>query len=743
MAVCGYLDRWSYLSGDEVRLHLDTQGQPYSFDLISLDSPGDRIPDLGRGPLPGSRPSSPVGSMIYVPSAGPELLTRVSMRLWIWPTLLARDEPQVLLNWRDHITNDGVTIALDDSGRPYCDVAFGGVEWRVSSASAVWEKTWFHISTGFDTIAGQHSLGVHELGGRVLDRSAITQDITGETPTLRIDGPITIGAAGILDQTGKYSIKHCYDGKIEQPSVYREWPDSPSGIAGHPVDVSPEAVIGCWDFAQVQATTRVPDSGPGNRDGWTVNLPALRMKGHAWSWRQSPGEQALHRNAIHFHHDDVGDRNWDASTVVTLPQDLEPGAYAMQIESGPASAELPLFVRSRRDRPEIAVLMPTFTYLAYGNLRPDMSNPDAVAIEEAHTEVGLHDFDESNPFDSFLAGRPDLGASVYNRHVDASGICYATRHRPIVTFASEYEWWGTRGPRHFSTDIILLRWLRSEGRRFDVITDEDVDTYGLDLLSSYRVVITGSHPEYVSTNWMLAVEDWLEAGGRLMYLGGNGLYWVTATHPDMPGVIELRRGFAGSRDWTSEVGEEWLSLEEGVGGLWRHRGIAPQCLVGVGFTAMGWGTSAGYKRCPDSFEEDVAFVLEGIGADEIIGEFDSGLGGALMGAAGDEIDRLDYALGTPLQTKLLATSSGRHGQFQRAIEDLMQSNNFFGSDRDPEVRADMTLLQRANGGCVFSVGSMNWIPFLATQDGNSNVAKVTRNVLNNFLSRSREGGGGG
>ena len=71
----------------------------------------------------------------------------------------------------------------------------------------------------------------------------------------------------------------------------------------------------------------------------------------------------------------------------------------------------------------------------------------------------------------------------------------------------------------------------------------------------------------------------------------------------------------------------------------------------------------------------------------------------------------------------------------------MQTNNHFGSAHDPDVRADMVLIERPNGGCVFSVGSMNWIPFLATQNGNSNVATVTRNVLENFLSRSREGGG--
>ena len=739
MAVCGYLDQWSYLPGDEVRMHLDTEGHPFSFDLISLDSPTESVPSIGQGEIPGSQPSSPVGSMVFIPSAGPERLTQVSLRLWVWPTLPQRGDEQTLVSWRDPNTNEGVTLALDGYGRLCFNLSWARRQWKVVSQVALAERIWYRIFAGFDMGAGRQAIAVEEPGRWSCEQKAVTHQVPDDKP-LVIDGPITIAAAGVQEATGSYSIDLCYDGKIENPAIYRSWVEGSPDAGGHHTMVPSEAVIGCWDFARMQATTRVPDCGRGARHGRTVNLPALRMKGHAWNWRQSLKEQAENRNAIHFHHDDVGDKNWDVSAVAVLPENLAPGAYAMQIESKGASAELPFFVHSRTHRPDIAVLMPTFTYLAYGNLRPD-PNPDSVAIEEAHADVGMHSFDPSNPFDSFLAERPDLGAAVYNLHADASGICYATRNRPLVTFASEYHWWGTKGPRHFSTDIILLRWLRSEGHRFDVITDEDVDTYGVDLLSSYSVVITGSHPEYVSPNWMAAVEDWLECGGRLMYLGGNGLFWVTATHPDMPGVIELRRGFAGSRDWTSEVGEEWLSFEDRVGGLWRHHGTAPQRLVGVGFTAMGWGTSAGYRRCPDSFDNDVAFVFEGIGKDEIIGEFDSGLGGALMGAAGDEIDRMDYALGTPIQAKLLATSSGRHGQFQRAIEDLMQTNNFFGSPRDPDVRADMVLIERPKDGCVFSVGSMNWIPFLATQDGNSNVAKVTRNVLNNFLSRSREGGG--
>ena len=426
------------------------------------------------------------------------------------------------------------------------------------------------------------------------------------------------------------------------------------------------------------------------------------------------------------------------SAIVPLPGEVEPGAYAIRLDDGDMTRELPFFVRhgdkSQGAVPQIAVLMPTFTYLAYGNQRPELSDPDGSAIQRAHLEAGMRDFDGSDSVDAFLAERPDLGASIYNRHADGSGICYATRRRPIVTFSLEYQWWGTGGPRHFSADVLLLRWLRSEGFEFDVVTDEELGAEGADTLSRYRVVLTGSHPEYVTANWLTALEDWLESGGRLMYLGGNGMYWVTATHKDVPGTIEVRRGWARSRDWESEPGEEWLSFEEGVGGLWRHRGAAPQRLVGVGFTAMGWGSSAGYARCKDSFDDDVDFIFDGIDQEEVIGEFDSGLGPALTGAAGDEIDRAEIALGSPLDMKLLATSAGRHGRFQRAIEDVWQMNSYLGSEHDPDVRADMILVSRPNGGRVFSVGSMNWIPFLAANVIDNNVARFTSNVVRNFLT---------
>ncbi len=84
-----------------------------------------------------------------------------------------------------------------------------------------------------------------------------------------------------------------------------------------------------------------------------------------------------------------------------------------------------------------------------------------------------------------------------------------------------------------------------------------------------------------------ALEGHVRGGGRLMYLGGNGHYWVTAVDPRRPHLIEIRRGNSGGRTWESAPGEAYLSSTGEPGGLWRHRGRPPNRLLGVGFSAQG------------------------------------------------------------------------------------------------------------------------------------------------------------
>ena len=82
------------------------------------------------------------------------------------------------------------------------------------------------------------------------------------------------------------------------------------------------------------------------------------------------------------------------------------------------------------------------------------------------------------------------------------------------------------------------------------------------------------------------------------------------------GVIEMRRAEDGIRSWMAEGGEYYHSFTGELGGMWRRMGRAPQSVAGTGMTAQGFDVSTYFERTPDSFNERVRFMFEGIGATE-------------------------------------------------------------------------------------------------------------------------------
>ena len=151
-----------------------------------------------------------------------------------------------------------------------------------------------------------------------------------------------------------------------------------------------------------------------------------------------------------------------------------------------------------------------------------------------------------------------------------------------------------------------------------------------------------------------------------MYLGGNGFYWKVAVSDAWPDAVEIRRGEGGIRAWASEPGEYYNAFDGEYGGLWRRNGRAPQVLAGVGFTSQGDHYGAPYRRTPESYSNEWAWVFEGI-TEKIIGDF--GLSGG--GAAGFELDRADTMLGTPLNAVTLASSEGHDDSFVLVPEDIL------------------------------------------------------------------------
>ena len=157
---------------------------------------------------------------------------------------------------------------------------------------------------------------------------------------------------------------------------------------------------------------------------------------------------------------------------------------------------------------------------------------------------------------------------------------------------------------------------------------------------------------------------------------------------------------------------------------------SPQKLVGVGFAAQGFDRSSYYAQMPDSRDHRVSFIFEGVGDEEPIGDF--GLIG--NGAAGQEIDRYDRALGTPSNTMLLASSENHTDNMQRVVEEIYFNYQGTGGTQDPGVRGDICYFTTSGGGAVFSTGSIAWCASLSHRNYNNNVSRITANVLRRFAS---------
>jgi N,N-dimethylformamidase len=547
-------------------------------------------------------------------------------------------------------------------------------------------------------------------------RAAVT---VPAAPALDSRTPLLVAALGGAPVGGHYN------GKIERPALY----DAALGdaaVAAAPDGASAPHLVAAWDFSREISGTRAVDVGPSGLHGTLVNLPARAMIGSTWTgeetcWRHAPAQYG----AIHFHDDDLYDCGWATDFTYTVPADLRSGVYAVRLRAGDAEDMIPFFVRPPRGRATapIAVLMPTFTYTVYANIARDVTD-DAYRARVRAWNARPWTTDEHQ----------DYGLSTYNYHHDGSGIAYSSRLRPILNLRSGFlAYVDPRGSgvRHLPADLYLLDWLEQLGHRYDVVTDEDLHAEGLELLAPYRVVLTPTHPEYQSRNTWDALAAYLERGGRLMYLGGNGFYWRVAAHPDAPGALEVRRAEGGIRAWAAEPGEYFMSFDGQYGGLWRRNGRPPQRLCGVGFTSQGPFEGSYYRRLPASRDPRVAWIFEGV-PDETLGDF--GLSGG--GAAGFELDRADFRLGTPPHAVVLA-SSEKHDltRFVLVPEDwLTHVHTWPGDPPERLIRADMVYFETPRGGAVFSVGSITFCGSLSHDGYRNDISRVVDNVLRRFAA---------
>jgi len=238
----------------------------------------------------------------------------------------------------------------------------------------------------------------------------------------------------------------------------------------------------------------------------------------------------------------------------------------------------------------------------------------------------------------------------------------------------------------------LLGWLEREGFAHDLYAETQLDDGTLDL-SAYRVLVSSVHPEYWTRAMYDRVKRWVfERGGKLMYLGGNGLNCEVTLRAD--GAMECVNGLITSL-WASGMGGKESRFHV------RHESEAN--LVGVVFTPAGIMTGAPY-RVVDAAHP--AFAGTGLRNGDTFGE-------ACLhqrcpgGASGHETDKV--SANSPPAVRRLAK----------------------GLNPD-DGGADMVAFDTPSGGAVFSVGSITYVASLPVD---ANVSKITANVLTSFLER--------
>ena len=98
------------------------------------------------------------------------------------------------------------------------------------------------------------------------------------------------------------------------------------------------------------------------------------------------------------------------------------------------------------------------------------------------------------------------------------------------------------------------------------------------------------------------------------------------------------------------------------------------------------------------------------------------------------MDRIDFALGSPPHTLLLASASGYNKHYLPVIEDHLELQETVMREQFALVRADMVYFETSNGGAVFSAGAISWCGSLSHNGYDNNVSRITENVLRKFLS---------
>lgn len=354
----------------------------------------------------------------------------------------------------------------------------------------------------------------------------------------------------------------------------------------------------------------------------------------------------------------------------------------------------PWVVAPKTPTAQIAVLACTNTWNAYNNFggRSNYVNPDLLPPRptiNARQDLGRYQppaevwSPRDDEFRPLSFERPELANHLFDA---------APWTQPRAASAVGGRMQGGQAAGEWR----LLAWLEREGFSYDYYADAHLHDGTLDL-SAYKVLIVPLHPEYWTREMFLSVRKWVQReGGKLMYLGGNGLNCEVVFEGDamrcLSHVNSFRYGLGGSHETDTENRYD-SRMDRTL--------VSEATLLGVASSDTGLMTAAPYRvlRAPHWAFDGTGLAVGDLFGEQTLHERVPG------GASGHETD------------KITAHSPSN-------IEHLAKGEN------PNEGGADLVYYGAENGGEVFSVGSITWISALFPD---RQVSRITKNVLTRFL----------
>jgi hypothetical protein len=345
---------------------------------------------------------------------------------------------------------------------------------------------------------------------------------------------------------------------------------------------------------------------------------------------------------------------WSTSYSLAVPGDWKSGLYNARLFDGTASFDLLFMVKAVPGyESNIALVASTNTWQAYNDWG---------------------------------------GASFYRCGIP---VCSGGTYSTLVTLDRPNP--GAASSMHLAAgERFIIDWLEANGYSYSLLSDSDLHGDPA-ALQPYGTVIISTHSEYWSQQMYDALQSFHNAGGNILYLSGNGIYWkVTFQGRQM----EVRKD-GGLHEHTGERG-----------GLWRNLGRPEAALLGVRYDGRGYPNCGPYVVRPGQGSH---WILAETGLQDGDSFGSSGLNTATCAsgaASGWEMDGTDATYRPP---GLVVVAEG-----------LV----------DGGAGADMTYYEGATQtphGGVFSVGSITFGGSLAVD---SSLSRIIGNVLSHYGSEA-------